>query len=186
MLDKAVAALKGDREVALAMFNKGEGGFVDRDLNAFCFRVSDGKAVASPIFIPAGTNAFMQKDSAGKAYGQELYAAVQKPEGQITEVVHEAAKALEEHNKQDNVSPAMVDNGIARDPNYQGKGLELEFTVEDEGVFTSPWSASMIYWPPLMRMGKWPEITCVEGAKDYNGRNFAKKALIPTADKPDF
>jgi hypothetical protein len=33
----------------------------------------------------------------------------------------------------------MVDNGIARDPNYQGKGLELQLTVEDEGVFTSPW-----------------------------------------------
>jgi hypothetical protein len=55
-----------------------------------------------------------------------------------------------------------VHNGIARDPNYQGKGLDLEFTVEDEGVFTSPWSASMIYWPPLVPMGQWPEITCVE------------------------
>jgi hypothetical protein len=99
---------------------------------------------------------------------------------------HEAAKALDEHNKQDNLAPTMVDNGIARDPNYQGKGLELELTVEDEGVFTSPWSASMIYWPPLMPMGEWPEITCVEGAKDYNGHNFAKKALMPTADKPDF
>jgi hypothetical protein len=99
---------------------------------------------------------------------------------------HEVAKALDERNKQDNLAPPMLDNGIALDPNYQGKGLELELTVEDEGVFTSPWSASMIYWPPLMPMGKWPEITCVEGAKDYNGRNFAKKALMPTADKPDF
>jgi hypothetical protein len=35
-------------------------------------------------------------------------------------------------------------------------------------------------------LGKWPEITCVEGAKDYDGRNFAKKALMPAADKPDF
>jgi hypothetical protein len=56
----------------------------------------------------------------------------------------------------------------------------LEFTVEDEGVFTSPWSASMIYWPPLTPMGKWPEITCVEGAKDYG--NLGKKAPVPTAD----
>jgi hypothetical protein len=53
-------------------------------------------------------------------------------------------------------------------------------------VFTMPWSASMIYWPPLMPMGQWPEITCVEGAKDYDGRNFAKKAPMPVADKPDF
>jgi hypothetical protein len=25
------------------------------------------------------------------------------------------------------------------DPDYKGKGLQLEFTVEDEGVFTMPW-----------------------------------------------
>jgi hypothetical protein len=57
MLDKAVAAIKADRDVALAMFNKGENSFRDRDLNAFCFRVADGKAVASPIAVPAGTDA---------------------------------------------------------------------------------------------------------------------------------
>jgi hypothetical protein len=86
MFDKAVAALKADREVALAMFNKGEGGFRDRDLNAFCFRMADGKAVASPIAVPAGTDARTLKDPTGKAYGEDLYAAAQKPEGQITEV----------------------------------------------------------------------------------------------------
>ena len=32
MLDKAVAAVKADQPVALAMFLKGEGGFRDRDL----------------------------------------------------------------------------------------------------------------------------------------------------------
>ena len=31
MLDKAVAALKENKEKALEMFNKGEGGFKDRD-----------------------------------------------------------------------------------------------------------------------------------------------------------
>jgi hypothetical protein len=86
MLDKAVAALKADREVALAMFNKGEGGFRDRDLNAFCFRVADGKGVANPTAVPAGTDARALKDPTGKVYGQELYDAAQKPEGQITEV----------------------------------------------------------------------------------------------------
>jgi hypothetical protein len=80
----------------------------------------------------------------------------------------------------------MTDAGIARDPNYQGKGLELELTVEDEGVFTSPWSASMIYWPPLMPMGQWHEMVCAENAKDYDGRNFARKAVMPTADRADF
>src|SRR6266513_1522838 len=46
MLDKAVAAVKADKTKALDMFNKGEAGFLDRDLYPFCFNVSDGKAVA--------------------------------------------------------------------------------------------------------------------------------------------
>jgi hypothetical protein len=99
---------------------------------------------------------------------------------------HETAKVIEERNEKDNTALGMTDNGIARDPNYQGKGLELEFTVEDDGVFTSPWSASMIYWPPLMPMGQWLEYVCAENANGYDGRNLAKKAPMPTADKPDF
>src|SRR6516164_7166864 len=54
MLQKAVAAVKADRDVALEMFNKGEGGFRDRDLYPFCFRAADGKAVATPLYVPAG------------------------------------------------------------------------------------------------------------------------------------
>jgi hypothetical protein len=99
---------------------------------------------------------------------------------------HDTAKAIEDHNHKDNSSPPAVDNGIARDPNYQGKGLELQLTVEDEGVFTSPWSASMIYWPPVVPMGQWPEMVCAENASGYDGRNLTKRAPMPTADKPDF
>ena len=89
MLDNAVAAVKADKTKALDMFNKGEGGFLDRDLYPFCFNVSDGKilAVASPNakqFL--GTDIRDLKDATGKVYGPELYAAAQKPEGQIGEV----------------------------------------------------------------------------------------------------
>ena len=86
MLDKAVAAVKADQAVALAMFNKGEGGFKDRDLYPFCFRLADGKGVATPVAVPAGTDLRTLKDPTGKAFGLELYAAAQKPEGQITEL----------------------------------------------------------------------------------------------------
>ena len=86
MLDKAVAAVKADQAVALAMFIKGEGGFKDRDLYPFCFRIADGKVLASPVAVPAGTDVRTLKDPTGKAYGEEIYAAAQKPEGQITEV----------------------------------------------------------------------------------------------------
>ena len=86
MLDKAVAAVKADQTVALAMFLKGEGGFLDRDLYPFCFRIADGKTLASPKAVPAGTDVRSLKDSKGSAYGEAIYAAAQKPEGQITEI----------------------------------------------------------------------------------------------------
>jgi hypothetical protein len=47
MLLKAVAAVKADKAKALDMFNKGEGGFLDRDLYPFCFNAGDGKVVAT-------------------------------------------------------------------------------------------------------------------------------------------
>jgi hypothetical protein len=85
MLLKAVAAVKADRDVALMMFNKGEGGFKDRDLYVFCDRIGDGKAVAGLAVIPAGTDIRTQTFGT-QTFGLELYAAMQKPEGQITEV----------------------------------------------------------------------------------------------------
>ena len=48
MLMKAVAAVRVDEAKALDMFNKGEGGFLDRDLYVFCANVSDGKTVRRP------------------------------------------------------------------------------------------------------------------------------------------
>jgi Single Cache domain 2 len=91
MLLKAVAAVKADKTKALDMFNKGEGGFLDRDLYPFCNNISNGISVA--ISNPnakqlLGTDARNLKDPTGKEFGKELYAAGQKPEGEITEVMY--------------------------------------------------------------------------------------------------
>jgi hypothetical protein len=48
MLDRAVAAVKEDKAKALDMFNKGDGGFKDRDLYVFCANASDGILTAHP------------------------------------------------------------------------------------------------------------------------------------------
>jgi hypothetical protein len=91
MLMKTVAALKADKAKTLDLINKGEGGFLDRDLYPFCANVSDGKSVAlgNPNAKQLlGTDTRTLKDSTGKAFGQELYDAYQKPEGQITEVTY--------------------------------------------------------------------------------------------------
>ena len=89
MLTKAVAAVRTDEAKALDMFNKGEGGFRDRDLYVFCVSTSDGTivAVGNPNLKEAlGTDMRAAQNSTGRAFGAEIYAAIQKPEGQITEV----------------------------------------------------------------------------------------------------
>jgi hypothetical protein len=48
MLDRATAAVKENEAKALEMFNKGEGGFKDRDLYVSCANASDGIITASP------------------------------------------------------------------------------------------------------------------------------------------
>ena len=88
MLAKAVAAIKADTPKALDMFNRGEGGFLDRDLYPFCFNVSDGKHLATQAKPLLGQDIRILKDPTGKTFGLELYAAAQKPEGQITEVAY--------------------------------------------------------------------------------------------------
>jgi hypothetical protein len=85
MLGKAVIALTADKAAALAMFNKGEGGFKDRDLYPFCFNLSDGKFVAA-VKALVGSDVRALKDPTGKVFGPELYAAAQNAVGQVTEV----------------------------------------------------------------------------------------------------
>jgi len=95
MLLRAVAAVKADETKALDMFNKGEGGFRDRDLYVFCINASDGTLVAmgNPNLKQAlGTDVRAAQNSTGDAFGAKVYAAIQKPEGQITEVSYMAPK----------------------------------------------------------------------------------------------
>ena len=77
--------MKTDQTKALDMFNNGERGFLDRDIFPFCFNLSDGKNVATQTKA-LGKDIRTFKDPTGKAFGAELYAAAEKPEGQITEV----------------------------------------------------------------------------------------------------
>ena len=83
MLEKAVAAVKADKVQALATFNKGEGGFKDRDLYPFCFNMTDGKLVAT-LAPTIGMDVRTLKDKAGHAFGEDVYNAAK--DGQITEV----------------------------------------------------------------------------------------------------
>lgn len=81
MLEKAVKELKADKQAALQKFQKGEGGFKDRDLYPFCGG-PDGNFTAHPTLT--GKSLKELKDKAGKPLGEEMYKTAK--EGQISEV----------------------------------------------------------------------------------------------------
>ena len=84
-----------------------------------------------------------------------------------------AKEGFERDAREHNVPPGMP---VA---NTRGKYLQLQFTVEDEGAFTAPWTATMTFF----RGGAdWPEIVCAENIQWYPG----KSAEVPRAVKPDF
>lgn len=94
-------------------------------------------------------------------------------------VDYEEAKDEIERNDRENPRPG-AGNGAEFDPDYRGKLLQLHFTVEDEGVFTTPWTATITYWPNLL---PWPEQICAENTFEYyNNRHSA----VPEAREPDF
>ena len=63
---------------------------------------------------------------------------------------------------------------------HRGKFLQLHLTIEDEGVFTAPWTATLTYVPA--RNDQLREDVCAENMQFYPHKN----AAVPTAVKPDF
>ena len=91
----------------------------------------------------------------------------------------EAAKqASERHQKTEGA--AGLGGAVIVDPDYKGQGLQLQFTVEDEKIFTTPWSAAVTY---RRNKGTWLEQVCAENTNEYYA---GKNTAIPVADRPDF
>jgi hypothetical protein len=65
-------------------------------------------------------------------------------------------------------------------PEYKDKYLQVHFTIEDEGAFTTPWTATVIY---LRDRLEWPEIVCAENTFGFHSD---KDVGVPHADKVDF
>jgi len=88
---------------------------------------------------------------------------------------YEEAKDGLERDKKENQQAAV---GIDR--NYKGKHLQVVFTVEDQDVFTMPWTATITYGRGAT---DWPEVVCAENPHEYYNN---KDSEVPTAAKPDF
>ena len=78
-------------------------------------------------------------------------------------------RGLKENQQQD-----PIDN------DYTGKYLQVHLTVEDKGVFTTAWTATMTY---VLDSNPWREIVCAENLHEYY---YNKDSDVPRADKPDF
>ena len=64
---------------------------------------------------------------------------------------------------------------------HRGKFLQLHLTVEDEGVFTTPWTATLTYVPGPDILS---EVVCAENRHQYYYDR--SDANVPRAEKSDF
>jgi hypothetical protein len=88
--------------------------------------------------------------------------------------------AIDRNAKENFYIPPVAATGVVEiDPKFRGKVLQLHFTIEDDGVFTVPWTATITYRPNI---GPWSEVICAENTLWSPGKN----AAVPQADKPDF
>jgi cytochrome c len=91
MIEKVVKELKANPTAALAKFNKGEGGFKDRDLYVFCFDVNSSKFTANganQAVLGNDIKALKEKD--GSPLGEKIVAAAK--EGTISTVSYNFPK----------------------------------------------------------------------------------------------
>jgi hypothetical protein len=105
--------------------------------------------------------------------------------------VIERYRLIDYQQAREGLDRAFKDNVLPRpatvDLNYRGKHLQLMFTVEDNTVFTTPWSATVTYGhpaPPISPgLSDWLENVCAENPHKYGTEEDAQ---VPTASKADF
>ena len=93
-------------------------------------------------------------------------------------VDYQVAKAAQDRNIRD-AGPVATEQAAFVDENDRGKGLQIEFTVEDGNVFKVPWSA-IVTW---RHAGGWVENVCAENTHEYYSSG---STTIPQTEKPDF
>jgi hypothetical protein len=102
-----------------------------------------------------------------------------------TEKLHvsERYRLVDHADAKDAMQRGMKENrraGGPYNPNYDDKYLQVLFTIEDPGAFTTPWTAVMIY---LRDRDEFPEVVCAEGRFGFHNHEGAD---LPQANKPDF
>ena len=116
-------------------------------------------------------------DRAGSPYSKDLHVVER-----YRLISYEETKAARERNGTPvgGLTSLATPQAAGIDENYQGKGLQIEFTVEDPNVFNTPWSGTATY---SKADDLWVENVCAENTHEYYAN---RDAAIPTDDTPDF
>ena len=116
-------------------------------------------------------------DRAGSPYSKDLHVVER-----YRLISYEETKAARERNVTTvgGLTSLATPQAAGIDENYQGKGLQVEFTVEDPNVFNTPWSGRATY---SKADDIWVENVCAENTFEYYNN---REAAIPKADRPDF
>ena len=115
----------------------------------------------------------------------DQYGSPQSPVMHVVEryrmVDHETKqRAFDQNEKEFGRVDGPNGNGVFVDFDEKGRGLQLQFTVEDPNVFTTPWSGLVTY----RKAGSlWQEQVCAENLTEYYA---AKDTKVPVASRADF
>jgi hypothetical protein len=132
--------------------------------------------VVDTVGIKAGPHSMI--DSYGTPYSEGLHLVER-----YRLIGHDAGQAAARQSERENrrlLADSLTGNGVGIDTAYEGKALQVQFTVEDANVFTMPWSATTTYW---RASGGFIERACAENTNEYYA---GQTASIPTANSPDF
>ena len=92
---------------------------------------------------------------------------------------YQEAKHAQERGVREYGRP-VTEQAVTIDRSYRGKGLQVQFTVDDRNLLTTPWSATATY---LRSHDEWVENVCAENIHEYYA---ARDTEVPQAFRPDF
>jgi hypothetical protein len=101
-----------------------------------------------------------------------------------TEKLHvvERYRLLDYDAAKDGLERSAKENMRFGNLDQAGKYLQLYLTVEDDGVFTTPWSATLTYG----RTDRFEEVVCAENRGEYYQGVKSGESDVPRAEQPDF
>jgi len=169
--DEIVMLFNEDHEVRHVRLNESHPDHVTPSWHGDAVAHYEGEVLVIDTVGIKADRKFAMIDLFGTPYTEKLHVVERYRLADYAEVKDDLARDLKE-----NWRPA----GPLNPDTYKDKYLKVDFMIEDEGTFTAPWTASMIYVRDHL---EWPEVACAENPFGFY---HDKDAGVPQADKPDF